>query len=287
VRALLAQLTPTPGDPAANVRRIAAALADHPGVDIAVFPELYLTGYDLDRVQGLGLDLDGEELRAVASAAAEARTAVAVGFPERVGRGRVANSAAVLTAAGALAGVYRKTHLFGAERDAFVAGDALVLVDLDGPRVAPLICFDIEFPEPARQLARAGADLLVTLSANMEPFYEDHLILGRARAAENRLPHLYVNRAGIERGVRFVGGSRSIAASGAVESESAHDDEELSIVPVGLPEATDERLDYLNLMRPSLPVLERAAAGQGGRIRRLGSRCSNATRGGVSDARSR
>jgi predicted amidohydrolase len=243
------------------VRRLAAALADHPDVDLAVFPELYLTGYDLDRVRELGLDLDGEELRGVASAAAVSRTAVVVGFAERVSRGRVADSAALCTAAGTLAGVYRKTHLFGAERAVFVPGDALMLVDLDGPRVAPLICFDMEFPEPARRLARAGADVLVTVAANMEPFYEDHFVLGRARAVENRLPHLYVNRGGTERDVRFVGGSRSIAASGRVVSESAHDQEEISIVPVGSAEATDDRLDYLNLMRPSLPVVEHWCAG--------------------------
>jgi predicted amidohydrolase len=256
LRALLAQLTPTPGDRAANIRRLAAALAEHPHVDLAVFPELYVTGYDLDRVRDLALDLDGEELRAVASAAADAGTAVAVGFPERIGRGRVANSAALITAAGGLAGVYRKTHLFGAERTVFAAGDALVVVDLGGPRVAPLVCFDVEFPEPARRLARAGADLLVTVSANMEPFYEDHLLFARARAVENRLPHLYVNRAGAEWGLRFVGGSRSIAASGEVLSESGHDEEEVSVVPVDIDATTDDRLDYLNLIRSPLPVVE-------------------------------
>ena len=45
--------------------------------------------------------------------------------------------------------------------------------------VGPLICFDIEFPEPARELAAAGAELLVTASANMAPFGPDHEVATR------------------------------------------------------------------------------------------------------------
>ena len=67
---------------------------------------------------------------------------------------------------GNLAGVYRKTHPFGDERKVFAAGDEL-LVDLNGVRVGIMICFDVEFPEVARSLAVAGADLLITISANM------------------------------------------------------------------------------------------------------------------------
>ena len=47
-----------------------------------------------------------------------------------------------------------------------------------------------------RALALAGAELLVTASANMEPFGPDHEIATRARALENRLPHVYVNAIG-------------------------------------------------------------------------------------------
>jgi predicted amidohydrolase len=51
VRAALAQPSPVPGDSEANARRATALLADHPAVDLAVFPELFLVGYDLSRVE--------------------------------------------------------------------------------------------------------------------------------------------------------------------------------------------------------------------------------------------
>jgi predicted amidohydrolase len=47
VRALLAQLESVLKDPAANAARAAEALAAHPEADIAVFPELFLSAYDL------------------------------------------------------------------------------------------------------------------------------------------------------------------------------------------------------------------------------------------------
>ncbi len=90
---------------------------------------------------------------------------------------------------GTIAAVYRKVQLFGGdESDAFVAGDELLVVEFCGVKVGLMICFDVEFPEVARSLARAGAELLVTISANMEPFGNDHAVFVSARALENGLP---------------------------------------------------------------------------------------------------
>ena len=98
--------------------------------------------------------------------------------------------------------------------------------------VGPLICFDVEFPEPARELAAAGAELLVTASANMAPFGPDHEVATRARALESRLPRLHANGVGAIGGLRLVGGSRSVDASGAVLVEAGSDEEALLVVPV-------------------------------------------------------
>ena len=133
-----------------------------------------------------------------------------VGFAERTPDG-LANSVACFDRDGSARGVYRKTNLFGSEAEAgFAPGTELVIVELAGRRVAPLICFDIEFPEPARQVTLAGADLLVTASANMEPYYLDHAIGTVARAHENRRPHLFANMVGA--------GTASCSSVGAARS---------------------------------------------------------------------
>jgi predicted amidohydrolase len=251
--AVLAQLAPKPRDPAENAQTLADVVRAHPGADLVVTPELFLTGYDMPVVRQLALEVDGPEIARVRDAAAAAGTAVAVGFAESRGA-RPANSLALIDTSGAVAAVYRKIQLFGSEIDDFEVGDRLVVTELAGRLVGPMICFDVEFPEVARALARSGAELLVTASANMSPFFGDHLLATRARALDNRLPHLYANRVGSEGGYEFVGGSRAIAPDGTVHAEAPDTDEHLLAVTIPASTDTDERVDYLGHLPGSVPV---------------------------------
>lgn len=257
VHALLAQLASVPGDTAANAARALAALTEHDDVEVAVFPELFLCGYDLRLLDESARAVDCAELRSIADAAASASTAVVVGFAERVDGG-FANSVACIDRDGSLAGVYRKTQLYAGERRVFRAGEELTVVRLAGLDVGLLICFDVEFPEPARRLALAGAQLLVTSSANMAPYVVDHEIATRSRALENRLPHLYANAVGSVRKLQFVGHSRSVDASGAVLAEAPSDEERLLVAPIGAVGGIDEDLDYLRQLPGELPVVVNA-----------------------------
>jgi predicted amidohydrolase len=253
--ALLAQVAALPGDPAANAARAAAAVRAHPEADLAVFPELFLSAYDMAVLDRASRPANCDELVQVAAAAAEAGTAVVIGFAESVPDGRRANAAACIDADGSLVAVYRKTQLFDTEADAFEPGGELRVVRLAGRSVGVMICFDVEFPEVARRLALAGADLLVTASANMAPFYREHEVSTCARALENRLPHVYVNMVGASGGFHFVGGSRSVGSGGAILAEAAHDREELLLVPVGEGRVVDERVDYLRHLPSDVPVV--------------------------------
>jgi predicted amidohydrolase len=256
MEAVLAQLAPVPGEPASNAARAAELVAAHPEADLVVLPELFLSGYDLAHARETAVHLDGAELATLQAAADAADSAVLVGFGERRGDA-IANSLACIDARGDLTAVYRKVCLFGTENDVFEAGDELVIAELGEHRVGPLICFDIEFPEPARALAAAGAELLVTAAANMEPFYGDHVIASQARALDNRIPHLYVNRAGSEGGLEFVGGTRAVLADGTIAAAvEGRGEAELS-VEVADPGTDDERLDYLAQIPRELKVRTR------------------------------
>ncbi|MHB1469100.1 MAG: carbon-nitrogen hydrolase family protein, partial [Solirubrobacteraceae bacterium] len=115
-------------------------------------------------------------------------------------------------------------------------------------------CFDMEFPEPARALVRAGADLLVTLSANMRPYGAEHQLAARARALENRCPHLYVNRVGRHRGMQFVGGSMAIDFCGRGTPALSGEEQllEVQVPPAWADLGSD--IDYLEHARRDLPV---------------------------------
>lgn len=255
MRALLAQLCSQAGAIEANLARLGELLAKHRDVQLAVFPELFLQGYRLGSAASHACAADGQEVARVRAAARQAGTAVIVGFAERASTGELHNSAACIDADGALVGVHRKTQLFGArEHEVFRSGECLHLVELAGLAVAPLICFEVEFPEPARALACAGADILVTIASNMSPYGAEHELAIRARALENRRPHLYVNSAGRCEDLVFVGGSAAIGCDGVITAAAGAEEEvmEVEVPPSFGGVGTD--IDYLDRVRFDLPV---------------------------------
>jgi len=254
MRVLLGQLEPAAGDVAGNAATVCGALAAHPDAELAIFPELFLCGYDLARIEELAIGLADPSLALIAEAATAAQTVVVVGFAERRPEG-VANAVACI-APGTSPVVYRKANLFGpGERAAFVEGGELVVADAGGHHLGLLICFDVEFPEPARALATAGAQLLVTIAANMEPYGPDHALAARARALDNRRPHVYVNRTGEESGLRFVGASCAIDTGGGIIT-CLGAEPELRCVDLDLAPPVGDEVDYLSLVR-TLPVARR------------------------------
>jgi predicted amidohydrolase len=251
--AVLAQLAPVSGDIEANVARAAGVVAEHPDADLAVFPELFLGGYDIATAAANAVEPGGPELEPLREAAREAGTAVLVGFSESRA-GEPANSLLAIDAGGKVAGVHRKTALWGEESKCFEAGEAMTVVELAGRRVGLMVCYEIEFPELARALAVAGADLLVTSSANMDPYYDDHELSGRARALDNRVPHVYVNRVGREAELEFVGGTRAIGPDGSLIAAAGEGEEVLIADLPGAPVPDGSPTDYLRNL-PGRPIV--------------------------------
>jgi predicted amidohydrolase len=255
----LAQLRPALRNTPRNLETMRKIVAENDDADLVVFPELFLSGYTTSDPEELALDLEGSEMDAIARLARENSTAVILGAPERLS-GEIANSAICVDRYGNITGSYRKTHLFGSERDAFAAGNELLIVDLDGVRAGIMICFDVEFPEVARTLVKASANLLVTISANMDPFGRDHDVFATARALENGVPHLYVNQVGRGEAFAFAGGTMIVSADGDRLAEACAAKEtvirhqlDLSVRSVERPE--ELRPDYLKEMRGPLPVV--------------------------------
>lgn len=255
MRALLAQLACRAGAIERNLLRLEEVLKEHPRCRLAVFPELFLQGCGPRSAAEHAIGLDDPAIERVSRAAQRNGIAVMVGFAERLSDGRLANSAACMDGEGSLVGVHRKTQLFGeVERRLFGEGEELHLISLAGAPIGPLICFEAEFPEHARALARAGAQLLVTIAANMEPYGAEQQLACRARALDNRRPHLYVNAVGDCDGMRFPGGSCAIDRDGRVIAAVG---EQEQVLEVDVPESGDDAgfdVDYLQRVRFHLPV---------------------------------
>jgi predicted amidohydrolase len=155
--------------------RRAAAL----GADVALFPELWSIGYqphdaardgDLDAWRALAVPRDGAFVAAHAALARELSMAIGVTYLEAWPHAP-RNALTLFDRRGDAVLHYAKTHLcpWGPPDDQCTAGDALPVATLDtragSVQVSALICFDREFPEAARVLALAGAELVLVSNA--------------------------------------------------------------------------------------------------------------------------
>ncbi len=157
-------------------------------------PERLLAGPEGASPEAVAEPSDGPLARALAARCREHRIGLALGYLERFA-GRLFSSLMVFSPAGLALGNYRRTHLREGEERALTAGNWLTLVPFEGRRLGLLAGADLELPEPARALALAGAEALLTVAdaAVAEPAMLRSLLA--SRAFENRLPVVHAGYA--------------------------------------------------------------------------------------------
>ncbi|MEO6929413.1 MAG: NAD+ synthase [Casimicrobiaceae bacterium] len=221
----VAQLDQVVGDLPGNARRImdAAEASVRAGASLVVTPELSLCGYPPEDLVLRPAFIDACAAELAHLAAALRGATVLVGFPE-MRDGHRANALAVIRD-GRVMDVYRKRCLpndtvFDEDRY-FEPGAAACVIEVDGVRVGIIICEDVWYAEPSRSTAAAGAHVIVV--ANGSPYHTRQQALRvaqlRARAAETRLPFLYVNRVGGQDELVFDGASFALAADGSIAQQ--------------------------------------------------------------------
>ncbi len=165
------------------------------GAAVIVFPEMWSNGYRSERSSDGHVRFSGTPRRqgddyvaAFQEAAVKLGLSIVITYLES-GADGLRNSATLIDARGRVALQYSKVHTCAFEEpESFLApGDTLDVCELDTPAgpvtVGILICFDREFPESARQLARKGAELI--LIPNCCELEHHRLAQLDARAFEN------------------------------------------------------------------------------------------------------
>ncbi|MEU8839721.1 carbon-nitrogen hydrolase family protein [Streptomyces roseus] len=153
-----AQLTCVPADLPGNTERSAALAAEAraQGAELVVFPELTLTGYELDALAadpGLWLaDAEDPRLDPLRSAG----IAVAVNAALRTAGPLPALATLVYGADGSHVTTYAKQHLYGHEQGVFAAGGSPGRFTLGGIRFSLGVCYDNHFPEVTDSAAADG-----------------------------------------------------------------------------------------------------------------------------------
>jgi len=246
------------GEVESNRAAAAAAVAESAGhgAELVVLPELCDSGYVFTGVaeaRALATPAaDSPTLREWQALAGRYGTTIAGGFCELGDDGLVYNSAALVGPDGVLA-VYRKAHLWDAEKLVFTPGaEAPPVVALPAGRVSVMICYDLEFPEWVRLAALAGADLIaapVNWPAAPHPPAErpSEVVKVQAGAAVNGVFIVVADRCATERGVAWVGGSLIAGPDGyPLAGPVTADRPALLTAECDLPRARDKRINSRN-----------------------------------------
>lgn len=238
------QLKSVLGDKEANLKKTETLILEgvKKGAQLIVLPELFSTGYHVEEKDAdLAESIPGETTRWMAQLCQEHSVFLIGNFLEQgLSRGLVYNTCVVVGPNG-LIEKYQKRKLWDQEKHRFRSGDELKLVRLGEWRVGLQICYEIGFPEPARELVLKGADMLAYPSAFGKPRAYIWDVATRSRAIENGVFLIAANRSGKERGeTEFAGMSRIVNPKGEILAE-AKDDDEIIVSPIELQNVAKQR----------------------------------------------
>lgn len=169
----LAQVPVKNGDKKDNLKKALECIwqSAEKGVDLIAFPELFYTGYDVDHdtLQCLAEPQDGPLFQTLSDAAARHKIRILMGYPELDRDGEsVYISVMFIDQKGNLIGNHRKAYMWLADLERVMPGQGFEVFDTDIGKVGLLICYEMEFPEPARILMMKGAELVLISSAFMD-----------------------------------------------------------------------------------------------------------------------
>jgi predicted amidohydrolase len=271
MRITLAQATSELGDVDANLERAAeiVAQADSEHSDLVVFPELFLTGYALGRVdEDLTMSADDPRLKALSAAVPS--TDVLIGLYEDGLGVHNYNSAAYYDASG-LVHTHRKLYLptydVFEERKYFSPGQSMRAYDTRHGRLATLICNDAWQPQLAFLAVQDGARVLLMPTNSAQSRFPERydsrtywrdISVFYARMFECYV--VFVNRVGEEaEHLRFWGGSHVVDPWGEIVCELPENEEAFVTTEINLANVRKRRREVPLVREARLGLLAREA----------------------------
>ena len=226
------------------------------GAQLIVFPECALSGYmfsSLEEALPVAETIPGPSTEHIMTASRKLNVYVVIGLLEEDADN--CYNAVVLLGPQGLIGKHRKAHLPGIGVDRFVNHGNLPLAvyDTEIGKIGMGICYEGCFPEHSRVLVLQGAEI-IALPTNWPDWPEVYVmpnVLVPARAAENFVYFIAVDRVGEERDTQFLGGSRIAGMLGEILAEANRHEEAIIYAEIDLSE-TREKLGFLSERRPDL-----------------------------------
>lgn len=244
--------------------------AGRAGARLVVLQELHNSLYFCQSENAAHFDLaesiPGPSTTILSSLAAELQLVIVASLFERRAAGVYHNTAVVLDSDGSIAGRYRKMHIPDDpgyyEKFYFTPGDqGFEPIQTGLGRLGVLVCWDQWYPEAARLMTLAGAELLVYPTAigwdpkqapvEQQRQFDAWQTVQRAHAIANGIPVLACNRVGFEpdssdqtSGIAFWGGSFVAGPQGEMLAQASHDEPELLLADIDMARAEEVRRSW-------------------------------------------
>lgn len=240
------QMAPELGKMEDNVGKMSemiARIATEQPVDIIVFPELSVTGYEGGaRFAQMAQRVPGAVTNILGQRATEFGVYVLIGMAIKEDVETVLYNGAVLIAPdGEVEGDYRKIHLPAEERLIFRPGYRIKPFETEVGILGVMTGWDLAFPEMARSLMLSGAEIILLPAAWQTKDVDMWRTLLVARAYENDTFIAAANRVGEEPSYTFAGQSAVLSPSGEVLAALEEPEEGYIVVRLDLDEVRHRR----------------------------------------------
>lgn len=212
----------------AKARELIANANPQPG-SLIILPETFATGFSMNlpvTAEAAG----GSTEQFLRDIATQYQCCVIGGVVTRSTPDRGLNQALAIGPDGSVLARYTKNYPFsmGGEDQAHTAGKGVSMFEWQGLRIAPLICYDLRFPELARDAVRAGAEVLIYIAAWPAKRIQHWITLLQARAIENLAYVIGVNRCGTDPQFTYTGRSLVVDPHGIIIADAAEQERVVS-----------------------------------------------------------
>jgi omega-amidase len=254
----IAQMDPAWARPELNLARTRelAIEAGRRGSDLILFPELWLSDYDLAHARRYASAPVSGAFALLSDVTRQSGVHLLGSLLEMETDGeRVYNTAALFAPDGELVATYRKTHLFAPMEEAryLSPGDALPVFDLPWGRCALAVCYDLRFPEVFTHHAGAGVRIVFLVAQWPHRRCTHWRTLIQARAVENQMFVVACNRVGEAGDERFGGHSVICDPWGRAVVEAGEDEVLLTAtIDLALVEQVRTQFPFFADRRPKL-----------------------------------
>lgn len=225
-----AQIQPVKGDILKNIENhiLLIEAAVNKNVDLIIFPELSITGYEPELAEQLSIDYKDPILDVFQKTADENKISITVGMPTKFNNQLLISS--IIFQPEKEREVYSKQNLFPTETGIFSKGSSFCQLEILQNKIALAICYDLSDPMNSLEAFRMGSNIYTASVLNSVNGIDDDLVKLSDIAAKYHMNVLMANFSGESGGYQCAGKSSVWSTDGSLLGQLNSEDEGILIL---------------------------------------------------------